>query len=194
MTGKYGDIVLERKQVSADAFEEQVSVASRKVPAANALPEKNVAGHNGFFIEEMYAETPRTVSRHVVDSHWCTEKFSGTLLVKQDVGFEWIDLEFEPKAAEELGIAHHRSGLGMHGCLAFLALNDCRGVSDVIKVAMRYYQEIDLLACEGRICPLRGVEKDAASRCLVVETIGVEHTARKGFEPIHEKMVREKMM
>jgi hypothetical protein len=75
-----------------------------------------------------------------------------------------------------------------------MALNDCRSFSDMIKVAMRYYQEMHLLVCEGGICSLRGVEKDAASRRLIVEAIRVEHTARKAFEPIHEKMVREKMM
>jgi hypothetical protein len=73
-----------------------------------------------------------------------------------------------------------------------MALDYCRGVSDVVKVTMREHQEIQPFAREGRICPLRRVEKDAASWRLVVETIGVEHAAGKGFEPIHEKMVREK--
>jgi hypothetical protein len=156
--------------------------------------EKNVSAHNGFFTEEMYADTSGAVSGYVVDLHWCTEKFSRPFLIEQEVGCEWIDLEFESKVVEELGIPHHGRGLGMHACLAFMALNDCRRVGDVIKVAMRYDQEVHLLARKGRICPLRGVEEDAASRRLVIETIGVEHTARKGFEPIHKKMVREKMM
>jgi hypothetical protein len=189
MTGQDGDVILERKKFAADAFDEQVSVASGKVPAANTLTEQDISAHNGFFVHEMYAETSRAVSRHVVDSHPCTEKLRGSVLVKQEVGVEGIDLQFESPAAEEFPIPHHGRGFGMHGCLTFMALNYCRGFSDMIKVAMRYYQKIHLLVREGRICPLRGVEEDAASRRLVIETIGVEHTARKGFEPIHEKMV-----
>ena len=133
------------------------------------------------------------MSRHVVNPNGGTEQFCGSVLVKQEIGCEGIDFQFKAPTAEELPIAHHRRGVRMHCGLAPMALDYCRGVSDVVKVAMREHQEIHPFAREGRICSLRRVEKDAASWRLVVETIGVEHTAGKGFEPIHEKMVREIM-
>ena len=166
---------------------------SGEIPTANALAEKNVAADNDLLIEKMKTQASGTMSRHVVNAHGRTEQFGGSVFVKQEVGCEGIDFQFESPTAKELAIAHHGCGFGMHCGLAPMALDDCRAVSDVVKVAMREHQEIHLFAREGGICPLRRVEKNAACRRLVVETIGVEHTAGKGFEPIHEKMVREMM-
>ena len=194
MAGQDNDVILQRKQLLADAFQEKVSFATGQIPAADALPEENVSTHNDSFIEQVDTNAAGTMSWHVVYFYRCTQKLGGSVLVKEKIGFERIDLQSKTPAAEEFRIRYHWCGLGMHCCLAFMALNDCRRLSDVIKVTMRYYQEMHLFACEGGICPLRGVEKDATSRRLVVKTIGVEHTSCKGFEPIHEKMVREKMM
>jgi hypothetical protein len=193
VAGKHNCGVLEGKQFAPDAFEEQVPVSAGKIPAANTPAEKNVPADNNLFIKKMEAQAPRAMSRHVINPYGCTEQFGGPVFVKQEIGCKGIDFQFKAPTAEELPIAHHRRGVGMHCGLAPMALDYGRGVSDVVKVTVREDQEIHSFAREGRICPLRRVEKNSAIRRLVVETIGVEHTAGKGFEPIHEKMVRELM-
>jgi hypothetical protein len=176
-----------------DSFKEQVSVPSGKIPTANAPAEKNVSADNNLFLDKMKAQTSGTMSRHVINPHGRAEQLGGSVFVKQDVGFEWIDFQSKAPTAEEFAIPHHGRGVGMHCGFAPVALDYCRGIGDVVKVAMREHQEIHAFARERRICPLRRIEENAASRRLVVKTIGVEHTAGEGFEPIHEKMVREMM-
>ena len=193
MAGKHNCGVLEGKQFPPDAFEEQVPIPAGEIPAANAPTEKHVSTDNNLFIEKMKAQASGAMSRHMVNLHGCTEQFGGSVFIKQEVGCEGIDFQFEAPTPEELPIAHHGHGVGMHCGLAPMALDYCRGVSDMVKVTMREHQEIHPFDGEGRICPLRCVEKNAAGWRLVVETICVEHTASEGFEPIHEKMVRGMM-
>ena len=81
----------------------------------------------------------------------------------------------------------------MEGRLAAMAFDNRSAIDDVIEVAVREQEEIDPFACESVVGPLRSIEKNSARRRLIVKAIGVEHTAGKGFEPIHEKMVREMM-
>jgi hypothetical protein len=194
MAGQDDGVIRQRKQFLTDAFEKEVFFASGKIPAPDALPKENVSTHNNSFIEQVDTNAPGTVSWHVVYFYRCTQKLGGSVLVKEKISFERIDLQSKTPAAEELGIRYHWCGLGMHRCFAFMALNDCRRLGDMIKVTMRYCKELYLFACEGGVCSLGGVEKNATSRRLVVKAIGVKHTPCKGFEPIHEKMVREKMM
>lgn len=81
----------------------------------------------------------------------------------------------------------------MESGLAAMAFDNRSAIYDVIEVAMSEQQKIDPIVCESGVRPLRRVEKDSACRRLIVKAIGVEHTAGIGFEPIHEKMVREMM-
>lgn len=187
-------VVGQRKQLLADAFQEKLSFASGKIPATDALPEKDVSAHENSFFEKVDTHAAGAMSRHVVDSHRSAEELGRSVLVNKIVRVERVNLEFKAPTPEKFLVSYHGGSLGMHRRLAFMALNDCRGVGDMVKVAMRYNQQAHLFACESRICSLRSVEKDAAFRRPVVEAIGVEHAARKGFEPIHKKMVREKMI
>ncbi len=192
--GKYGDGVLEGKQLLPNAFQEQVSIPAGKIPAPDTSTEKNVSADNNLLIQKMKAQAPRAMSRHVVNLHGGAEQLGGLVFGEQEVGFERFDFQSEAPIAEKFTVSHHERGFGVHGGLATVAPDDRRGISDVVEVAVGQHQEMHRFASERGICSLRSVEKNAAGRCCIVETIGVKHAPGKGFEPIHEKMVREKVM
>ncbi len=59
----------------------------------------------------------------------------------------------------------------------------------MVEVSVGQKQQVHPLSGERFISPLRGVKKDVSTGRFVEKTVGIEHSARKGFEPFHEKMV-----
>jgi hypothetical protein len=177
-----------------DSVQERIFIASWKIPPANSLMEKNVADDDDLFIEKMNTEASGTMPRYVENADRRTEQLGGSVFIKEEVCVKGFGFQFEPPPAKELAIAHHRYGFWVHRRLTLMAFDDCRAVNDVVKVAMRDDQEVYFIGGEGGIRLLRCVEKDAAVWRLVVKTIRIEHATGERFEPIHEKMVREKMI
>jgi hypothetical protein len=191
VTREHSDGILQGKQFLFYSLQQEVFVTSREVPTTNPLTEKNISPNNGVFLQKMNTQAARAVTRNMVDAHGRAEQICGPIFVQQEVGFERLDFQFKPPPPKEFPILHHGCGLCMHPGLAAMSLDDCCGVSHVIKMGMGDYQKIHLFVRKGLICLLGSVEKDSASGSFVVETIRVEDAASEGFEPIHEKMVRE---
>jgi hypothetical protein len=192
VSGKHYDGVVKGKQFSSDSFEKQVPVSPGQIPAAHATPEKNVSADNNLLVEQMKAQASGTMPGHMVNPHGCAQQFGRFVFVKHEISPERLDFQFKSQATEKIPIPYHGRSVGMHCRLAAMPLDYCRGIGNVVKVAMSEHQQIDPFARERRIRPLGRVEKDRTGRGLVMETIGVEHTSGKRFEPIHKKMVREK--
>ncbi len=193
MTGEDLYVVVQSEQFAPNAVKERIFIASGKIPPANSLMEQNVTYDNDLLIEKMNTQASGTMPGYVVNADRRTEQVGGSF-IKQEVCVKSVGLQFEPPSAKELAITHHRYSFWVHRGLTVMAFDDCRAVNDVVKVAMRDDQEVYFIGCEGEICLLRCVEKDAAVRRLVMKTIGIEDATGKRFEPIHEKMVREKMI
>jgi hypothetical protein len=191
VAGKDNECVVKGKQFAPDPFEKQIPVSARQIPATHTAAEKNVSANNDLLFEKMKAQASGTMPRDVVNPHGRAQQVGGFVFVKHEIGRKRLNFQFKSQAAKKLPIPYHGRGVGMHCGLAAMALDYCRGIGDVVKVTMSEHQEIDPFARERRIRPLRRIEKNPASRGLVVETIGVEHASGKRFEPIHKKMVRE---
>lgn len=191
VTREHSDGILQGKQFLSNSLQEQVFVTSREIPAPNALAEKNVSPNDCVFPQKMNTQAARTVTGNIVNTHGSAEQICGPIFVQQEVSLERLNLQLKSPSPKELAILHHGCGLRVHPGLAAMSLDDCCSVSHVIKMGVGDYQEIHFFLREGLICLLGSVEKDSASGSFVVETIRVEDAASEGFEPIHEKMVRE---
>jgi hypothetical protein len=69
MPREHSDRILEGKELLANALEKQLSITSREVPTPNPFAEEHVATDDDVLIQEMKAQTARTVPRNMVDAH-----------------------------------------------------------------------------------------------------------------------------
>src|SRR6266404_2794344 len=94
---------------------------------------------------------------HFQNLHLEAEKIACGCRFNKEIRLNRIDLQFEPKAAEEISIRNHRCGFGMTSDLAVEAPLYLRYIRDVIEMAVREQEQL------GR-CALRDQPVTAAIR------------------------------
>jgi hypothetical protein len=193
MPGKHCYRVVQGKQFLADSTKEEVLVASRKVPPADAFPEEHVSADNGLLLKKVKAQAPRTVARHMINAHGGAEQVDRAILDEKEIGCERVDLQSKSPIAKKFGIADHRGRGGVECGFAAVALDYRCSIDDMIEVSMGKQKQVNLVLSKSGIRTLRSIEKDSASRRFVIKAVRIEHPAGKAFEPIHEKIVREMM-
>ena len=192
MTRQHGDCIVQGKKLASDPAQEKVLVAKRKVPPTDTLAKERVSTDDNVFVQKVKAQAAGAVSRNMVNMQARAEEFDRAF-VEEEIRCERVDVQAESPVAKKVAVADHGDGVGMEGGFAAVALDYGGAVGDMIEVSMGEQQQVNLFASEGGVCALRSVEKNFALWRLIGKTIGVESTAGKGFEPIHEKMVREVM-
>jgi hypothetical protein len=185
--------VIQGKQFLPDATKEEILVTSRKVPPADAFPEEHVSADDGLLFQKVKAQAPRTMARHMIDTHGGAEQLDRAILLEKEIGCERFDLQSESPIAKKFGIADHGSRGGVEGDFATVALDYRCSIDDMIEVSMGKQKQVNLFLSKSGICTLRSIEKDSALGRLVIKAVRIEHPAGEAFEPIHEKIVREMM-
>src|SRR5438270_12273648 len=97
MARKHGDIVAERKQFRLDPTEEQVAIALRQIPAADAAREQNIAANQQVIFPGKEAEASRTMPGHFEYLHLEAKKIAPRRRFDQKIRLDRFDFQFEAK-------------------------------------------------------------------------------------------------
>ena len=154
------DIIPQWKQLLPDASKEQIGIAPRQIPAANAAGEKNIAPNQERVRPRQKAEAPRTMPRHLQDLHLQTDKIARWRFLDQEVGFGSFDFKFKAKITEEFGIGNHRRRFRMTTQGTPKALFDSANILNMINMAVSEQEQlkVDFLAFEPLAGSIGGVE------------------------------------
>ena len=120
----------------------------RQIPATDTAREQNIAADQQLVFAREKTQTPRTVTGHFQNLYLEAKKITRRRCINQEIGLNRIDLQFEPKTAEEISIRNHRRGFRVTPNLAAEPLLYFRYIRDVIEMAVREQKQF-------RSCALR---------------------------------------
>lgn len=181
MPRQHHDIIAERKELLFDSAKKQFTVAARQIPTAYSAGKQNVASDQQLIFSREKTETARTMPRHFQDFELESEEVAPRRRFDQEIGFNRLDLELEPKATEEFRVGDHGCGLGMTTDSAVEPPFDFRNVRDVIEVAMRQQEQLrsNAFALQPFARTIRRIEEDRAFGRFNEITIRLEYPPAK---------------
>jgi len=132
VTRKNGDVVPQRIDLFADPAEEEVAIASGKVPAAHTTREKDVSAkqHPFGFPEE--TEAARAVARNVEYLEVEPTQVAGRRFINQKAIADRFNLPAKPVILEKVGLGHHRKSVGVVPDRTGVFALDARGVPNMV--------------------------------------------------------------
>jgi len=184
--GKDNGFLVQRKYFFTDSIEKKLAVAAGKIPAPDSTSKENVTADQDPVIRKVKADASGAVAGHVEDFHRNSGHLAGLALLEKPVADKWLDFQFKPVTPEKAGIGHHRRGIRMVGNPASVPPLHLCGIGHMIEVAVCQKKPVDLFTGKVLVGPLRRVEEDVPRRRFKEKCIGIERTAGKRFELIHD--------
>ena len=108
MAGQDRYIVAKRVEFVLDPAKQQVAIAARQIPAADPAGEKHISSDHEFILAQIEAETARTMAWHLEHLHFTPQEIACRCrLDKKPALWLWLNLQLEPRVAEEFGVGNH---------------------------------------------------------------------------------------
>jgi len=108
----------------------------RQIPPTNTASKQNIAADQQLVFPRKKTQTSRAVTGDFQNLHLETEEIARRRRFNQEIRLNRIDLQFEPKAPEEISIRNHRRGFGVTPDLAIKAMLYLRNIRDMIEMAV----------------------------------------------------------
>lgn len=165
-----------------NAPKEQVAVAARQIPAADAPGKQHVAAKQYAALFREKTKTPGTMSWHFEHLEIeALERYRFAFFKKQ-IRTDWLDFPAKSETFKEFGIAQRRNACPMIADAAAMFPLNTGGVADMIYVRMGQEQQVDLLPGASEPCSgiLWGIKENPGFGQK--EAIGVKNAAGKGFD------------
>ena len=182
MSGQHTNVVAQGEDFFVNAPEEQVAVAARQIPAADAPGEKHVAAKQYAALFREKTKTPGAMSWHF--EHLEMEALEGDCVAffQEQIRTDWLDFPAESETFKEFGIAQRRNTRAMIADPTAMFPLNTGGVADMIYVRMGQEQQVDLLpgASEPGSGILWGIKENPGFGQK--EAIGVKNAAGKGLD------------
>lgn len=191
MSGKHDNIITQRKQLFPDSRHQQIMIASGEIPSPDPAIKKHISAHENTLIGKVKAQAPGAMSWDMKDFHPRSQEVLCALF-DQISSFDRLYLQGKAPVAEEIAIRHHRSGQGMIGQRAAMTLHNRRRIRHVVEMPMRQQEKIDFMPRKGGISTLGRIKKDIPLWRGIEETVRIQGSPGKGFEPIFDFVVRHK--
>ena len=120
----------------------------RQIPATDTACEQDIAADQQRVFPGKKAQASRAVTWHFQNLHLKAEKIARGRRFNQEIWLNRIDLQFEPKAPEEISIRNHRRGFRVTPDPAIKAPFYLGDIRDVVEMAVREQEQL-------RHCALR---------------------------------------
>src|ERR1700682_2425351 len=114
----------------------------RQIPAPDPACKQNIAADQQLIFPGKKTQASWTMAGHFQNLHLQAEKIARGRRVDQEIRLNRIDLQFEPKAPEEISIRNHRRGFGVTPDPAIEAPLYLRYIRDVVEMAVREQEQL----------------------------------------------------
>jgi len=185
VAGKHDSLIGQRENFLFDSLEEKRTIAAWQVPSPDATAEQYVAANQNPLSGKEKTDAPRAVAGDMKDLHAGSGHITRIAFIQEAVRLKRLDFQLKPMAAEKSRIGDHGGGIRVIGDLAPVAALDFGGIRDVVEMAMREKEPVDLFPRKLFVRSLRSVKKEVSPLGFEKKCIGIQGAAGERFELIH---------
>lgn len=168
-----------------DPAQKQIPIAAGQIPPPDPTTKEHVTAHNHGILRRMKAQTAGAMARDIEDIKLPPKKILPRAPSHDAVGLDRSHPQGKSLTLEKVFLGNHRNGVRMADHRTPVTRLDRGGIRHMVPVAVGQDEQVDFLAGEPLIRPLRSVKKDAPPRRLHQKAVGREGAAGKSFELKH---------